>query len=176
MNKKLTQEEVFGVLKELEGNILIVEGKKDEAALRSLLSQPTIIVMVNSRPIEKVALHTASLMEKHKSREVIILTDFDRTGSKMASRLRPFLQRLKIHANSRIRRDVMNLGINRIEEMARILSEQALPDEQVTSARTPSVSRIAKIKERDDYGQTGPNFYEVRGKSPHKGKRRNREA
>ncbi|HJW97260.1 MAG TPA: toprim domain-containing protein [archaeon] len=171
MNRKLETEEIQRVLDGLEDGILIVEGKKDMEALRSLGLEN--IIPVNSRPIEKVAQDAVSLMEKHKKREVIVLTDFDRSGRRLASRLRQVLQSRKIHANSRIRSDVMNLGITHIEEMA---SMPGLPFLAGGISRESSVSGIPKLMERDYYGQTGTDFYKIRGKSLHKGKRDNRKA
>ena len=177
MNRKPELESVLRVLQELEGNILIVEGKRDVRALEALVT--AWIVPINSRPIEKVALHVVSLMEKHKNTQVIVLTDFDRTGRKLAAKMRLVLQSLKIHANSRIRRDVMNLGITYVEELARVaapaLEEHGCIPKGISRTSVP-VSRNAKLKERDDYGEIGANFYEVCGKGLHKGKRDNREA
>lgn len=175
MKRKIEQEEILNVLEELRGQILIVEGKKDEKALKSL--GMGLILRMNSRPIAKVADNAVSMAEKHKNREIIVLTDFDRTGRKMAAKIRLILQSRKIHANSRIRRDVMNLGISRIEEMAS-LREALNPAEgtEERSVRTSFVSRKSKFRERDDYGEISANFDKVRGKSLHKGKRDNREA
>jgi len=172
MNRKLEPEEVLRVLEELEGNILIVEGKKDEQALMRFLPGRTRIIRINSRPIAKVAQDAGLAAEKHKSRQVIILTDFDRTGSRLASRLRLLLQSRKIHANSRIRRDVMSLGMKCIEEMASVtgtLSEGGM-------SRRTSVGGMSKLMERDVYVKTRTHFNEVRGESLHKGKRNNRKA
>jgi len=147
MNKKLSSEEIQKVLDSLKGNILIVEGRKDESALRSLGIRH--IVKINSRPIAKVATDVDSMAEKHKNREVIVLTDFDRTGRRLASQIRLLLQSRKIHANSRIRRDVMNLGISRIEEMA---SMPGLPGTFLEGriSREHSVSRKSNFGGRDD--------------------------
>jgi 5S rRNA maturation endonuclease (ribonuclease M5) len=105
-------------------------------------------------------------MEKHKNREIIILTDFDRKGRLLAAKMRSFLQSRKIHANSRLRSDIMNLGINRIEELA---SLRGLPG-------LVSVSRSFRNKECDDYGEIGANFNKIRDKGLHKGKGSNRKA
>jgi 5S rRNA maturation endonuclease (ribonuclease M5) len=172
MKRKIEQEQVLEVLEELRGNILIVEGNKDEKALRSL--GMGFILKINSRPVAEVAEDAAFMAEKHKNRGIIILTDFDRTGRKLAAKIRLILQSRKIHANSRIRRDVMNLGIHRIEEMASVLGAGSIAEER--SVRKSAVSRKSKIRERDDYGETSANFYEIRGKGLHKGKRDNREA
>jgi 5S rRNA maturation endonuclease (ribonuclease M5) len=177
MNRKITQEQFLEVLEELRGQILIVEGKKDERALRSLGMRH--ILRINSRPIAKVADDAAFLAEKHKNRGIIVLTDFDRTGRRLASQIRLLLQSRKIHANYRIRRDVMNLGIKCIEELASLKGALALEEHggpEVRTGRRPFVSRIAKSRERDDYGEIGANFDKVRGKGLHKGKRDNREA
>jgi 5S rRNA maturation endonuclease (ribonuclease M5) len=170
--REIEQQEILDVLSELEGQILIVEGKKDSRALQELGMGN--IVQVNSRTMSKVTDDAVFLMEKHKNTQVIILTDFDRTGRRMAAKIRLLLQSRKIHANSRIRRDVMNLGIRYIEEMA---SMPGMPGTFLEGriSRKSSVSRIAKSRERDDYGETSANFHEVRGKSIHKGKGNNRK-
>jgi 5S rRNA maturation endonuclease (ribonuclease M5) len=171
MNKKLEPEDIRKVLQELEGNILIVEGRKDESALKGLGLRN--IVKISSRPLLETAQDAVFLAEKHKNRQVIILTDFDRTGSRLASRLRLLLQSRKIHANSRIRRGVMNLGIKCIEEMA---SLPGMPDSaEGRISRSAAVSGISKLTERDAYVKTCTYFNKVRDKGLHKGKRYNRK-
>jgi 5S rRNA maturation endonuclease (ribonuclease M5) len=176
MKRKIEQEQVLEVLEELRGRILIVEGKKDERALRGLGIRR--IIRVDSRPIERVVRDAVLAAEKHKNREIIVLTDFDRTGRKLAAKMRLILQSRKIHANSRVRRDVMNLGIKCVEELASVRG--AAPEEHggpgVAAGRRAFVSRKSKFRESDDYGETCANFNEVRGKGLHKGKRDNRKA
>jgi len=163
MNKRVSEEEVLRVIEDLKGSILIVEGRKDELALKGLGLEN--ILKINSRPLLEAAQDAVSLAEKHKNRQIIILTDFDRKGRMLAAKIRPLLQRHKIHANSRVRRDVMDLGINRIEELA--------------SLRVPAFGESVSIKsrkERDDYGEISANFNKVRDKGLHKGKRCYRKA
>jgi len=175
--KKVEQEQFLEVIEELRGNILIVEGKKDEKALRSLGMRH--ILEINSRPIWKVAQDAVSMAEKHKNRHIIVLTDFDRTGRKLASQIRLLLQSRNIHADYRIRRDVMNLGIKCMEEMASL--SRSLEQEQKEGrwqSRLQSNGRGRSIvkKECDDYGETSADVNKIRGKGLHKGKRDNRKA
>jgi 5S rRNA maturation endonuclease (ribonuclease M5) len=165
--KRIEQEEFLEILEELRGNILIVEGKKDEKALRSLGMRH--ILKVNSRPIGKVVQDAASMAEKHKNRQVIVLTDFDRTGRRLASQIRLLLQSRNIHADYRIRRDVMNLGIKCTEELASL--SRSLEKGEIRRGS----SKMRK-KECDDYGEISADVNEIRGKGLHKGKRDNREA
>ncbi|MCJ7817142.1 MAG: hypothetical protein MUP55_04765 [Candidatus Aenigmarchaeota archaeon] len=164
--KRVEREEFLEVLEELRGNILIVEGKKDEKALRSLGMRH--ILKINSRPIGKVAQDAISIAEKHKNRQIIVLTDFDRTGRKLAAKIRLLLQSRNIHADYRIRRDVMNLGIKCTEELASL-------SRSLEQGKGRDSSRMQK-KGCDDYGETSANFNKVRGKSLHKGKGNNRKA
>ncbi|MEM5812206.1 MAG: toprim domain-containing protein [Candidatus Aenigmatarchaeota archaeon] len=168
MNKKIDIEEIESVLEKLKGNILIVEGKKDYDALRGL--GLTHIVKVNSRHVIKVVEEAVSLRKKHKNRQVIVLTDFDREGRKLASRITLLLQSRKIHANSRIRRDVMRLGISRIEEMSCLRAE-------ILKARDGTVSIIDENpKECDDYGEACADFNKICHKGKDKGKGCDRKA
>ncbi|MCX6814862.1 MAG: hypothetical protein NTY20_04415 [Candidatus Aenigmarchaeota archaeon] len=165
MKRKIELEGLLEVLEELTGNILIVEGKKDEKALRGLGMRH--ILKINSRHIGKVAEEAVSLGEKHKNREIIVLTDFDRTGRKLASQIRLLLQSRNIHANYRIRRDVMNLGIKCTEELA-----------SLSRGLEEGIGRgdsLSGKKECDDYGEISANFNKVCGKGIHKGKRNNRK-
>jgi len=106
-------ENFINILDELKDNILIVEGKKDFKALKSLGMR--CIIAINSKPLIEVVHRVLKLCDHRK--EVIILTDFDEEGKRIAARLEFLLRRYRVHPNSRLRCKVMNLGINKIEDL-----------------------------------------------------------
>jgi len=144
---EITDPEAFlALLRELSEHTLIVEGRKDEYALKALGLRN--IIPLNGRPLVDVVEGVKD------DDEVVILTDFDKEGKRLCARLLKLLQRRRIKANPRLRRMLMTgTGIARIEELA-------------------ACSGVALTKEKgDNHGEIGANFYEVCDKGKHKGKR-----
>lgn len=160
--KKIDYEKLLNTLDKLKGCTLIVEGMKDEKALKSLGLKN--IVRISGKPLIRVVQEVENKVEKKKAKkDVIILTDFDSKGRKLAARLRHLLQRYKIHPNSRLRGEVMKLGWNKIEDMNGIVLEELIrPAQQVMTGG-------------DDHVKTGTNINKVHDKGSHKGKRRGRK-
>lgn len=156
--RKADRETFLNTMEKIKGNILIVEGLKDEKALKSLGLKN--IVRISGKPLIKVVEDVASKIQRSKIHEVIILTDFDSEGRKLAARLTYLLQKYKIHPNSRLRREFMKLGYGRIEDMNGIGSNQPL--EALTGG--------------DAYVKTSTDINKIHDKGPHKGKRRGRKA
>ncbi|RLJ09792.1 MAG: hypothetical protein DRP15_02410 [Candidatus Aenigmatarchaeota archaeon] len=150
MNMKIEPEtrEFKEVIDELNHCTVIVEGKNDANALKKLGVNIKNIVKINSRPLAEVVYR---ISETRKATEVVILTDFDQEGRRIASRLRVLLQRYKIHVNSSLRRSVMRFGRTRIEDLKNI------------------------IKEDDHYGKVGTDFHKISHKSENKNKRYSRK-
>lgn len=114
--KKLDKEKFLKIIGELQGNVLIVEGLKDEKALKSLGLKN--IVRISGKALIRVVQEIEkSRNYKSTDHDIIILTDFDSEGKKLAARLTCLLQRYRIHPNMRLRREVMKLGWNKIEDM-----------------------------------------------------------
>ncbi len=65
--------------------IVIVEGRKDEKALRQLGIQN--IILIGGNP-----LHRIPEKIKDSSKEIVILTDFDKKGNQLATKLNLFLR------------------------------------------------------------------------------------
>ena len=132
------------LVSELKEYTLIVEGKKDATALKSLGLRN--IIPLNGQPLSDFADRLDG------NRQTVILTDFDEEGRRLCSRLLKLLQRRRIKANPRLRRMLtIETGILRIEELT-----------------NPGV---VLTKEKGDYhGEIGANFYEVHNKGKHKGK------
>ncbi len=141
-------EELVEYAKELADKLVIAEGKKDGIALKSLGVKN--IVLLNGRPLAELALHVskscASSVNRESKEEVVILTDFDSEGKRLAARLNYLLRKHKVMVNSRLRRKFMQFGKTRIEDLK------------------------GNLKEGDVHGKISSNFNKIRGKRLHKGK------
>jgi 5S rRNA maturation endonuclease (ribonuclease M5) len=87
-----------------EGKPIIVEGKKDSAALRELGINASIICIKSSRKSVLDLLKTIKT-----EREAIILTDFDRHGAELAKTVENCLEELEVRPNLFYRRALGNL-------------------------------------------------------------------
>jgi 5S rRNA maturation endonuclease (ribonuclease M5) len=145
MRETINLEKFGKILNELGERIVIVEGRKDKEALKSLGLKN--IIAINGRPLHKV---TEILLKTRK--EIVILTDFDRKGREINSKLRYLLQRYRKKINSRLRGNVMNLGKNKIEDLNSL-----------------------SLKEVDVHVKTRSNFNKIRYSSANKRKGSHRE-
>ncbi|WP_297457925.1 toprim domain-containing protein [Thermococcus sp.] len=93
--------ELIDRLREFEG-ALIVEGMRDEVALRNLGVRAEII-RLSRLPLSEVALIASSY------KEVIILTDFDRKGEELAGKLLQYLEGYPSRVDSETRRELRKL-------------------------------------------------------------------
>lgn len=147
--RELDYDELLEYAAELDDKLVIAEGKKDGMALKSLGVKN--IILLNGRPLTELALHVSKSMVATvggKGREeVVILTDFDSEGKRLAARLGYLLKKHKVMVNSRLRRRFMQFGKTRIED----LNEN--------------------LKEGDIHGKVSSNFNKIRGKCIHKGQR-----
>lgn len=89
-------EKLISFLEDQKGTNIIVEGKRDKNVL-SKLGFKKIFVLNKSRGFY-------NLSEKLKDKEVLILTDFDPEGEKIAKRLSKILVRM----NSTVKRNPRN--------------------------------------------------------------------
>ncbi len=152
MNRKAVDEEKLEkILRDLEDKVVVVEGKRDEKALKSLGVKN--IIAINGRPLYRVA-EIASESEK----EIVILTDFDKEGRAIEKRLKNLLQARGKHPNSKLRWKVMNLGKNKIEDFGNLDSPNPHP-----------------FKEVDVHVKIGANVNKIRDKGGNRRKRSNRE-
>jgi 5S rRNA maturation endonuclease (ribonuclease M5) len=150
-NKKINQEKLEEIIKELDGKLIVVEGKKDEKALKSLGLKD--IIAISGRPlyeITEIALNT--------KKEVVILTDFDKKGREMGKKLKDLLQRRGKPPNSRLRWKVMALGKNRIEDFGGIFTPETL-----------------SLREDDYHVKTCTNFNKICHKGGNRRTRGNRK-
>jgi 5S rRNA maturation endonuclease (ribonuclease M5) len=113
-NKKDRKLESFiNTIEELKESIVIVEGKRDKKALENLGIHNT--VPINGKPLIEIVQQIADMGKTGK--DIIILTDFDREGRRIASKLELLLKKYGVHPNSRLRCCVMNFGWNKIEDL-----------------------------------------------------------
>lgn len=89
-----------------KGVPVVVEGKKDEAALRVLGVNGTVLTVKTGG---KSFLEASSEIEGLGVREVVLLLDFDRRGREGTLRLKRSLEMVKIKANTRFWQDLQAL-------------------------------------------------------------------
>jgi 5S rRNA maturation endonuclease (ribonuclease M5) len=161
--KKLDKERFLKIIGELQGNVLIVEGLKDEKTLKSLGLKN--IVRISGKALIRVAQKIEkSWNHKATNHDVIILTDFDSKGKKLAARLTCLLQRYKIHPNMRLRGEVMKLGFNKIEDMYGVGFVQ------------PAGYNAGQVSiGGDDHVKISTNINKIHDKGTHKSERRSRK-
>ena len=143
-------------LKGLEDCLLIVEGKKDAKSLNTLGLKN--ILAINGKPLVSVTRRIADLRENHRYSDIIILTDFDCEGRRIAAELDRLLRAHSIHSNQRVRHRILSFGFTRIEEI--------------------SMDSLIKLKEKgsDDNVKTSSNINKIRDKGLDKGERSRGEA
>jgi len=101
-------------IEELKSSAVIVEGRKDERALRALGLDN--IIPLNNTPLAEFARKVAKQITESEIHEVIILTDFDKEGRKLEKKLEVLLKSHKVRVNRRLRRILMGFGKGRIED------------------------------------------------------------
>jgi 5S rRNA maturation endonuclease (ribonuclease M5) len=109
-----------------QGTPILIEGRKDENALKELGVTGNFI-KVSGSPLKLFEVAEIAA----KSPKVIILTDFDNKGSELAKRLSEDIQRLGSHPNLNIRRIIMGITrrfIKDIESLPRHLHQLELEE------------------------------------------------
>ncbi|ANF23021.1 toprim domain-containing protein [Thermococcus piezophilus] len=95
-------EELINKLREFEGAI-IVEGPRDEVALRNLGVRAEII-RLSRLPLSEIAFIASSYDE------VMILTDFDRKGEELARKLLQYLEGYSCRVDSETRKELKRIA------------------------------------------------------------------
>jgi 5S rRNA maturation endonuclease (ribonuclease M5) len=129
------------VIEKLSDKLIIVEGKKDEKALRDLGLNN--VFAINGKPFYEVVNHVINT-----KKQIVILTDFDRRGRLINAKLNYLLSRKGKRPNKKLRYMIMSLGKNRIEDLENI-----------------------PFKEVDDYVKISSNINKICYKSSYKRKR-----
>ncbi len=112
-------ETVETMLAKLSGNnvAVIVEGKKDKAALGKIGIDSSRIFVLSKKPIFAVADEVAAC---HK--EAAILTDLDEEGKKLYGKLNTLLQRLGVKVDNSIRNFLSkNTKLRQIEGISKLI-------------------------------------------------------
>lgn len=111
-----TLEEVDVLLQELrdrpENCVILIEGKKDRAALGSLGINGDIVQVQDARGIFGVAEDLA-----HDGKEAVILTDWDRKGGQLAELLRNALKANGVKYDDNIRARLSMLAKKEIKDI-----------------------------------------------------------
>jgi 2,5-diamino-6-(ribosylamino)-4(3H)-pyrimidinone 5'-phosphate reductase len=97
-----------------KGKPIIVEGKNDVEALRSLAVEGKII---SAKTGGKSLLDVISEVEKTSANEVILLLDFDRRGKEWTKRIRQQLERARIKPNIRFWRQLLTLVRREVKDV-----------------------------------------------------------
>jgi len=110
-----------------QGMPILIEGKKDEKALKKLGIDGTFIKVSGSGlKLFEIAEKSVKLSSK-----VIILTDFDKKGEQLAKRLAEDIQSLGSYPNLEIRRKIMGITrkfIKDIESLPRHMEQLELEE------------------------------------------------
>jgi 5S rRNA maturation endonuclease (ribonuclease M5) len=152
MKKGIDEEKLEIIIKDLMEQVVIVEGKRDKKALKSLGLKD--IIAINGRPLYEVAE-----IASNSIRPIVILTDFDKKGRQIEKKLRSLLQKHGKQPNLRLRWKVMDLGKNKIEDFGDL--------------HTPG---IISSEEDDFHVKTCTNFDKIPGKSRNRRAGSNRKA
>ena len=94
-------------------HVIIVEGKKDVAALKSLGFGKIYAIHQTSVPIKIRVEEISKLIDKNE--KVCILTDFDKKGKQLYLLLKPMFQELGVKVDSGLRGLVLVSGVSHIE-------------------------------------------------------------
>ena len=155
MQRSNDTESFIKAINKIKSYTVIVEGKRDKRALEKFGLDHRKIIAINGRTLIKVVDEIRASGEDHH--HVIILTDFDQKGRKIASKLRRLLLAYRIHPNSRLRKEMMKFGRAEIEDLASAFGADI------------------ELGRGDTHVEIGTNFNKVRYKGKDKGKRRGRK-
>jgi len=125
-----------------QGMPILIEGKKDEEALRNLGINGNFI-KVSGSPLK---LFEIAELAVQSSSKIIILTDFDKKGNQLARKLSEDIQRLGSCPDLQFRRKIMGITrryIKDIESLSRHLHQLEL--------------------EECPYGVTGQYYHPIKG-------------
>ena len=101
--------------------IIIVEGKKDVNALKSLDFQQVYAIHITGITLRERAEQIMQLINK-KDR-VCILTDLDRKGKQLYEKLKPIFQELGAHLDSSLRGLLIKSKLSHIEGIDKFMEK-----------------------------------------------------
>ena len=92
---------------------IIVEGKKDVGALKSLGFKKVYAIHETSVPIKERLLQLSQQIDKKE--KVCILTDFDKKGKQLYMLIKQILQELGVRTDSTLRGLLLKANVSHIE-------------------------------------------------------------
>ncbi len=101
--------------------IMIVEGKKDVNALKSLGFQKVYALHIPSIPIRERVEQIMLLINKKE--KICILTDLDKKGRQLYEKLKPIFQELGAHLDSSFRGILIKTKLSHIEGLFRFMEK-----------------------------------------------------
>lgn len=113
-NPRLKQE-----IEKYRSYVIVVEGKKDAASLKSLGFERVYELHKNSIPLRERVEQIASELDKKD--KVCILTDFDKEGKKIYLYVKPIFQELGVKLDSSFRGVLIKSGVSHIEGLAQFM-------------------------------------------------------
>ena len=97
--------------------LIIVEGKKDQQSLQKL-GFNKIFILNNGKPIKR----NIEIISK-MSKQVIILTDFDKTGKQLHTKLRHEFSQIGIKIDNKLR-NCLSKQVSHIQGLANFIENQ----------------------------------------------------
>ncbi|MBI4176068.1 MAG: hypothetical protein HY518_02610 [Candidatus Aenigmarchaeota archaeon] len=163
------EEDFMALLGELDGRTLIVEGIRDERALKTLGLNK--IVRISGKPLITVVELIAG---NNGASKVVILTDFDSKGRAIAARLKRLLELHRVPVDSRLRGMLMQYGKGKIEDFKRSgLNQSKTVYPAITSPAGTEAGRQVKgfayTLKGDSHGEIGADIDKVHNKGHNKG-------
>lgn len=114
-----TKQEFLQLCKNHKNCLVIVEGLKDKETLKALGFKKVVTL---NKPLFQVVENVAdTIKEEEVIKEVIILTDLDKAGRKLYSRLKNELTLRKVRVNNRIRNFLFRTRYRQVQGLLNII-------------------------------------------------------
>jgi len=118
---KLFNEQARKEIEEAKSYLIIVEGRKDEQALKELGFNNIFVINETGKSLyEKIE----EVEEKAGKMKVCILTDFDKKGKKLYLLLKSELSRRKVRLDNSLRGILLKLNISHIEGLSTFIKNE----------------------------------------------------
>ena len=124
MDRRLLAERLLRLVDLINSSVdlVLVEGSRDEEAVRSL-GLTTTVLRVSGRSLRSSLVY--EVVELFRGRRVLVLTDFDEEGERLNRALSSHLSRMGVRVEEGLRRRVGEVlaeaGLREVEELPSIL-------------------------------------------------------
>ena len=119
MKFKLTPQ-FYKILEEAKTFLVIVEGKKDKTALKSIGFQSIFVLNEKNKSLnEKIE----QIEQEADKNPICILTDFDKKGKQLYLKLKTELSTKGVKQNNKLRQQLLKAGLSHIEGIDTFLTE-----------------------------------------------------